>query len=71
MPVIPTLGRQRQEDCEFKGSLGHIVSCCLKKSLRKREGGERERERERERLREIASSLFVPPKKVVAKIFRK
>jgi hypothetical protein len=24
-PVIPTLGRRRQEDCEFEGSLGNIA----------------------------------------------
>jgi hypothetical protein len=25
MPVIPILGRQREEDLEFKASLGYIV----------------------------------------------
>jgi hypothetical protein len=34
MPVIPALGRQRQEDCNFETSLG----CIAKQSRKKREG---------------------------------
>jgi hypothetical protein len=26
MPIIPALGRQRQEDCKFEASLGYIAS---------------------------------------------
>jgi hypothetical protein len=35
MPVIPALGRQKQEDGEFKASLGYIPSPPLKKKKRK------------------------------------
>lgn len=35
MPVIPTLGRLRQDHQQFKGNLGYIVRPCAKK----REGG--------------------------------
>jgi hypothetical protein len=31
IPVIPVLGKLRQEGCEFKGSLGYIAKPCLKK----------------------------------------
>jgi hypothetical protein len=32
-PVIPALRKLRQEDGEFKGSLGYIVRSCLKSEL--------------------------------------
>jgi hypothetical protein len=31
MPVIPELGRLRQENCELKVSLGYVLRHCLKK----------------------------------------
>jgi hypothetical protein len=31
IPIIPALRRLRQEDCEFKTSLGYIVKLYLKK----------------------------------------
>jgi hypothetical protein len=52
MPVISTFGRLKQEDNEFKGSLGYIVSSiqaelsylakpCLTKTKGGRKGGKR------------------------------
>jgi hypothetical protein len=35
-PVIPAFGRLRQEDHEFKASLGHIARLCLKKKDKKK-----------------------------------
>jgi hypothetical protein len=37
MPVIPALGRCKQEDCEFEASLGCIARHCLKKRKKKRD----------------------------------
>jgi hypothetical protein len=46
MFVIPVLGRLRQEDHEFKGSLGYIERHCLKKT---KQTNKKETDRERER----------------------
>jgi formylmethanofuran dehydrogenase subunit E len=43
MPVVPALGRLRQENEEFKASLGYIV---------REEGGRRERERRKRKRNE-------------------
>jgi hypothetical protein len=45
--VIPALWRPRQEDCDFKASLGYIASPCVKKKERK-EGRKKGKEREKE-----------------------
>jgi hypothetical protein len=39
MPAIPGLGRLKQENHEFEGTLGYIKTCSLKKKGRKRESG--------------------------------
>jgi hypothetical protein len=31
MPVIPTLRRLKEEDCEFETRLDYTVNCCFKK----------------------------------------
>jgi hypothetical protein len=36
IPVIPALGRQRQDDHKFEDSLGYIERLCLKKQKRDR-----------------------------------
>jgi hypothetical protein len=36
-PVIPTLSKLRQEDCEFESSLGEIARFYLKKGVEKEE----------------------------------
>jgi hypothetical protein len=36
MPVIPALGRLRQEDYEFKASLDYIARTCLKRPKKKK-----------------------------------
>jgi hypothetical protein len=35
-PVIPALGKLRQEDCEFQASLDYTVRSCLKKKKKKK-----------------------------------
>jgi hypothetical protein len=39
MPVIPALGKLRQEDCEFQASLNYIARLCQKGRKEAREGG--------------------------------
>jgi hypothetical protein len=52
MLVIVALGRLRQEDCEFQGSLGYIVSSCLISPAKRRKRGRRRR-RGRRRIRQL------------------
>jgi hypothetical protein len=35
MPVISALGRERQEDCDVRATLGYIAGLCLKKQKQK------------------------------------
>jgi hypothetical protein len=37
MPVIPALGKLRQEDCKFEVSLVYIMRSCLKQTKTKKE----------------------------------
>jgi hypothetical protein len=39
LPIIPVLGRLKQEDCKFKANLGYTEKHCLKK---RKEGKEKE-----------------------------
>jgi hypothetical protein len=39
MPIIPALSRVRQDDLEFKASLGYTVRPCLKNLKKKRKIG--------------------------------
>jgi hypothetical protein len=36
MPIIPALGRRKQEDQEFKSSLGYIARLSFKKKERRK-----------------------------------
>jgi hypothetical protein len=50
VPIIPALGRQKQEDHELESSPGNIARTCPKKR-RKRKGRKREEEENRRRRR--------------------
>jgi hypothetical protein len=39
MPIIPALGRRKQEDQEFKSSLGYIARLSFKKKERRKKNG--------------------------------
>jgi hypothetical protein len=41
--VIPELGRLKQKDLKFEGSLGYIVRLCLKKQRNKKHNTKKEK----------------------------
>jgi hypothetical protein len=46
MSVIPALQRERQEDSEFKVSLGYMLRSCVKKPKRKKREKRKKRRKE-------------------------
>jgi hypothetical protein len=53
MPVIPGIRRWRQEDCEFKASLGYLGIHYLKKQINKKKKRKKRKERERRVMRAV------------------
>jgi hypothetical protein len=49
-PVIPALGRKRQEDHEFQASLGYTVRSCVKNSKSRRRRRKRKRKKKEEKV---------------------
>jgi hypothetical protein len=58
MPVIPTLGWLRQEDLEFKASLGYIARLCQGKGREgKRKGRRKKRKGKEKRTKEPCGDI--------------
>jgi hypothetical protein len=52
MPILPTLGRLKQEDCRFEASLSYTVRSVSKKQMRRRRRKRKRRRRKSRRKEE-------------------
>jgi hypothetical protein len=57
-PIVPALRSLRQEDCDFKTSLGLIVRLCLKNRKQTKACGSNEGKREKRERNKLKSNFY-------------